>query len=195
MALISIVGTSGVGKSFLAAQLASLNCAPVFLEGEEGVIPQDVFTTVFAGDPVGRFQYFIDRYNSNLSKAKMISDMGLDVYADGAMMSIEAHVTYEEKKYHDTLNELVNNVPDNNSDVVVLLTANKERLAKSLKSRGRITEQEEEAFTRSIAIQESFIDVSKKYPNVIRIDRTNLDFSNEKDLRMVDKTIKDFLIK
>ena len=39
MAVISIVGTSGVGKSFLVKQLASLNCSLAFFEGELGGFP------------------------------------------------------------------------------------------------------------------------------------------------------------
>ena len=59
MAVISIVGTSGVGKSFLVKQLASMECLPAFFEGEEGTIPGEIFEDVFTkGDPLNRGRWF-----------------------------------------------------------------------------------------------------------------------------------------
>ncbi|HYF28839.1 MAG TPA: hypothetical protein VEA36_00540 [Candidatus Paceibacterota bacterium] len=193
MAVISIVGTSGVGKSFLVTQLASLDCMPAFLEGEEGVIPQEVFTNIFAGDPVGRYAYFIERYNHNLSRARRISDLGLDAYVDGATLSPHAILLYEEPQYHEPIRDITKSMAGNESDVIVLLTASEEKIAQGLEVRGRSSEATAEALRRAIAIQGYFEAEAAKLDNAITVDRTGLDFKDEKQLRDIAAGIKDFL--
>ena len=193
MAVISVVGTSGVGKSFLVTQLASLDCMPAFLEGEEGVIPQEVFTNIFEGDPVGRYAYFIDRYNQNLSRARKVSNLGLDAYVDGATLSPNAILLYEEEQYHEPIREITKTMAGNESDVIVLLTASEEKIKQGLEVRGRSSEADATALIRAAAIQEFFEKEAAKLDNVIKLDRTHLDFKDEKQLRKIRADVWKFL--
>ncbi len=190
MAVISIVGTSGVGKSFLVAQLAALNGMPAFLEGEEGVIPEEIFTNVFSNDPVQRYEYFVDRYSNQLSRARVISESGLDVYVDGAALSPEAIMQTEAEQHHVLLREVIQKLQGLDSDLIVLLVASREWLRDAIRTRGRSTEQHEEALVRSLAVQESYCSLLSSHPHVLNIDRSSIDFKDEKSLREINATIK-----
>ena len=191
MSLISIVGTSGVGKSFLVKQLAALNCMPAFFEGEEGVIPNEMFDGIFSDeDPVGRFDYFIDRYKANLNHARQVSNAGLDVYVDGANISTQAISFNEDEKYREILQKKVDIIKDNASDLIVLVTASSEKIRQMITDRGRASEKSMNAYSRAIKIQNIFLKLVEGRDDVIVLDRTNLRFENEKDLRMIDGLIK-----
>jgi len=63
MVVIGVVGTSGVGKSLLVKQLASFYNDPAFFEGEEGVIPSAVLSSVFSSQsPVMRWRWFVKNH-------------------------------------------------------------------------------------------------------------------------------------
>lgn len=190
MAVISIIGTSGVGKSMLVKQLASLNCAPAFFEGEDGVWPQEILENIFSqGDPMVRWEYFMSRYTTSLERARTISNTGIDVYVDGAIMSAQAILMHEKESDKPKLQELIQKAEHCTSDNIVLLTASKEKIAERMSTRGRKTEMNNQALTRALSIQEHMITLAEKEHNVIHIDRSNLDFTNEKDLRDVHTRI------
>jgi len=184
VAVISIVGTSGVGKSFLVKQLASMECLPAFFEGEEGTIPAEVLADVFSGrDPCDRWRWFHERYVLTLERAREISDGGIDCYVDGAVMTEEAILSDEDKKHHAALMNMINEIVHLRSDKTILLTADETTLKKMILARGRESEDLDKTLARAIRIQDEFIRLSKGEKNVIVIDRSNLDFRKEKDLR------------
>lgn len=191
MAVISIVGTSGVGKSFLVKQLASMECLPAFFEGEEGTIPAELFEDVFTkGDPCKRGRWFIDKYKLMLERARRISDTGLDCYVDGAVISPQAIIIDEDKKHYPALMRMINEIVHLRSDKILLLTANEDSLKKMILARGRESEEVDKTLARAIRIQDEFIRLSKNEKNVIVIDRSNLDFRKEKDLVGVLRKIR-----
>ncbi|MEK6961497.1 MAG: hypothetical protein AABX47_10100 [Nanoarchaeota archaeon] len=191
MAVISIVGTSGVGKSFLVKQLASMECLPAFFEGEEGTIPGEIFEDVFTkGDPLNRGRWFLAKYKLMLERARRISNSGIDCYLDVAAISPKA-IIVDEDKTHDSLMKMIEEASLIQSDKVVLLTANKESLKNMIARRARESEDTPNALARAIRVQNEFIRLSEKDKNTITIDRSNLDFSKEADLRSVLARIRD----
>ncbi len=190
MAITSIIGAPGVGKSFLTQQLAALDCLPCFLEGEEGIIPDDVFESCFTGNPVKRFTWFIDRFKKNMARAKKISDSGITCYVDGAAITDTAIMLYEDKKYHSQLKPIVDSAAHLESDITVLVTASEARLKELILARGRQSEPVEKALKRAIKIQNIFLKLIKDEQNCILIDRSNLDFKKEKDLKEINEKIK-----
>ncbi|MBT4651560.1 hypothetical protein HOC13_03495 [Candidatus Woesearchaeota archaeon] len=182
MAIISIVGTSGVGKSFLIKQLSAIECLPAFFEGEEGTIPKNILENVFSNaDPSKRYNWFINHYKKILSNAKKVSDLGLDCYTDCSELSARAILAAENADINFTLPK---------SNQLVLLIASKEKLQKLIKLRNRNSEKSEKAIIRSLKIQDQFIELAKKESFLI-IDRSKLDFLQEEDLKFVLKKIKE----
>lgn len=191
MAVISIVGTSGVGKSFLVKQLASMECLPAFFEGEEGTIPAEVLADVFSGkDPCDRWRWFHDRYRVTLERARRVSDAGIDCYVDGAVMTEEAILIGEDKKHHKALLAMIGGITHLNSDKIVLLTADEKTLRDMILARGRKSEDAEKALDRSIRIQNEFLRLAKRAENTTVIDRSGLDFMREEDLKSVLSKIR-----
>lgn len=191
MPVISIVGTSGVGKSFLVKQLASLDCAPAFFEGEEGVIPKRIFDNILSKkSPVIRFTWFINRYKKTLDRAKKISDSGVTCYVDGGYMTARAVLMYEDQKYHHQLFSIINSIAHLRSDMTLLLTANPGKLMELFTLRNRTHENLRESVQRALHIQKEFILLGKQEKNTLIIDRSELDFAKEKDLRYLLRKIK-----
>ncbi len=191
MSIISVVGTSGVGKSFLVKQLASLKSCPAFFEGEEGTISEKILKQVFqSDDPLPRWKFFVGRYVQNLSKARKISDIGIDCFVDGATLSQEAILPYEDPKYRPSIIKIMNKDPSLESDKIIVLIASKSYIKKAIDSRKRTSEQNKNALKRALFIQNEYIKLAKKNKKCILIDRTNLEFTREKDLFIILKKTK-----
>lgn len=191
MAVISIIGTSGVGKSFLIKQLASLECMPALFEGEEGVIPNKIFESVFDNSsPVKRWVWFAERYKKIIERARKISELGLDCYVEEGVITYKAILPYEDKRYHEELEGIIDEVEYLKPDKTVLLTANEGKLIELIKIRGRWSEQNKKALPRALKIQDEFIKLISKEDNSCIIDRSNLDFSKESDLKFILNKIK-----
>jgi deoxyadenosine/deoxycytidine kinase len=194
MPLVSVVGTSGVGKSFLVKQLAALDCAPAFFEGEAGVFPDWILASVVSGeDPVRRWQWFMDRYRTNLERARVVSDAGLLCFVDGAVLSAEAILPWEPAAIHDDLQRMIDAMQHCPSDVTIVLTASEAYLRERIAARGRSDEQQEVVVQRALAVQAKLQGLAVGRHNVIVIDRTALDFSRSADLAMVDERIQALL--
>jgi deoxyadenosine/deoxycytidine kinase len=186
MVVISIVGAPGVGKSLLVRQLAALNNLPCFLEGEEGVLSEELLEKIAKGnDPINQFSFFIKKYKINLARADKIK--GFDVLVDGDFISIESHILEKDKSLQKELYKLF---PKriNLKHKVFLLTAEKEFFEKSIKNRARKFEEVNEFVRRSLSIQEKFLQLSKKY-KIIEIKRSSFDFQKNKDLEKINKII------
>lgn len=186
MAVISIVGTSGVGKSFLIRQLSAYTSSPAFLEGEEGTIPKEILENVTNKNrPLPNWEFFINLYRNNLEKARKISDLGIDCFVDGALMSIEAIKLYEGENYLKEKEKMIKEVEHLNSDVILLVIASDELIKKNIEKRGRGSEQSKEILERALKIQVFLKKLKNNYKNVIEIDRTKMDFQREEDIKLV----------
>lgn len=187
MTVISIIGTSGVGKSLLVRQLAALENAPCFLEGEEGVIPPEIMEKITdRSDPIGLFNWFAGRYKRNLENAH---DLAKKCYVDGAIMSIEAHIIEQDATHHATLRMLLDDTAHLESDKTLLLVADENKLRHFLNIRGRRTEQTDAMLKRSMLIQDEFLRIAERERDVIVLDRSELDFHRIEDLRVVQNLL------
>ena len=181
MTVISIIGTSGVGKSFLVKQLAAIESLPAFFEGEEGTIPKEILENVFSQENSNkRYEWFLQHYNKILSNARRVSDNGLDCYTDCSELLARAILSAEKA-------EMKLNLPK--SDKTIILTASKEKLQKLINLRARNSENNEQAIIRSLGIQKHLIELAKK-ESLTTIDRSKLDFTKEEDLKKILKEIK-----
>lgn len=190
MAVISVVGAPGSGKSFLTKQLATYHCCPSFFEGEMGVFTKDVLDAI--NNPVDtpkRYDWFLERIEKTLSRAHKISSIGIDCYVDGDFTSIEAwHDAEIGDKSPPILKKWLNKNENLKAHKVILLTITESELRDSIKKRGRESEQSIFIIERAIRIQRAFIKLSKKYTNFLVIDRTDIDFTHEKTLKsLIDR--------
>ncbi len=195
MPVISIIGTSGVGKSFLVRQLASLDCCPGFFEGEEGVIPTEILDGIATEDsPMERGKWFLDRYATVLKRAQDISKkLNINCYLDVSIMGCEAIISFERPKYRKILQEMINQRRHIDADRFILLTMDENKIKDWIISRGRDSEQREVIFERAKIIQDAFVDLATKNKNTLIMDRTDLDFSKQEDLRKAHQQIMDFV--
>lgn len=191
MTVISIVGTSGVGKSFLVKQLAATTHSPALFEGEEGTIPREILENVFnSKDPTQRYNFFLNRYRTNLERAHIVSKAGLDCYVDCSVLTAKAVLDWEDKDNKYKLKEKVKKMEEVEADALILLIASKEFIKNKIKDRARETEQHDAALKRALGMQESFIKIAKNMKNVITLDRTNLHFENPDHIKLILDKIK-----
>lgn len=190
MAVISIIGAPGAGKSFLVKQLASLDGCPAFFEGEGGTVPASVLKSVLSDpDPVVRFEFFLERYSKNLERARKISDIGINCYVDGAVQSFTAMILYEAEEHRAALQKVADKVANLTSDKVILLTANEAKLKEMMVARGRSLEKNKESIQRALDIQKKFLEVAEQDTGIVIVDRTEMDFLKEDDLKKVKSII------
>ncbi len=186
MPVISIVGTSAVGKSFLVKQLAAATCSPAFFEGEEGTIPEKIFENVIKkGSPAERWKFFIERYKKNLERALEISKNNIDCFVDGGIISARAIISYEDNKYKKKLEKMISSIEHLKSDIIVLIIASKEKILDNLRKRSRALEPDNAVIDRALKIQESFMALAKNEEFCTVIDRTELDFTNPKHINSI----------
>jgi deoxyadenosine/deoxycytidine kinase len=192
MAVISIVGTSGVGKSFLVQQLAALENLPAFFEGEEGVLPPEILERIHSKeDFVGCFQWFVDRCKQRFTRAQVISQHGLDCYMDGAVMTNDAVLATEAAELQPQLRRIVDEIRHLESDKIVLLIASKEAIRSYIAKRARTSEQNDAALTRAMNVQDAYLRLAEGRDDVIIIDRTQLEFTRREDLLVIQKRIRE----
>lgn len=192
MAVISIIGTSGSGKSFLVRQLASKQGSPAFFEGETGIIPKEVLESVFNGkSPMKRCEWYVNNYIKIFKKALEISNkLGINCFIDSAPVTAYANIYLDDKQYLEELLKIVKKVDEFKIDKIILLTLSKDRLKEFISKRGRSEEPINDAVERSLKLQDELIRLTKNKNNVVIIDRSNLDFSKEEDLKVVLEKIK-----
>lgn len=195
MAVIAVVGTSGIGKSLLVKQLASLYNAPAFFEGEEGTIPADILRSVFNDEsPEKRWRWFLARYKSNLLKAHQISCLGIDCFTDGGVITARAIFAYEDKKHNPVFKEMIEDMSSLEADMVMLLVADKKTIVRLMKGRGRTSENNDSAVKRALFIQEEFKRLARKDKNILVIDRSQMDFYKVEVLSKITKKLDKALL-
>ncbi len=189
MAVVSIVGCAGVGKSLLVKQLAAISQSPAFFEGEEGVFPAAVSNNLITTDPLAREKWFIDQYTQSLSKARRISEIGYTCFVDNASsFTIRSYLAIAHSKFLDTLSTELAMLNTVSPDRVVILTATEENLFQNITARGRSFEEAEPIAKQALLVQSEFLKFQDA-PGVSVLDRTNLDFHNPNDLARIKDII------
>jgi deoxyadenosine/deoxycytidine kinase len=191
MNIIAISGAPGVGKSFLTKQLACLNIAPGFFEGEKGVFTPSFLSSMNSEyDSPERYDWLLNRYRDHLVKANKISSLGITSYIDGGYFNIEAWKKAEIGNHSPrTLHKWLDENNQFKEQAVIVLVMNENKLVESIKSRGRKSEQTDFIIQRALRVQRACIELAKQYNHVEVIDRTNLDFSKTEDLLVVQDKI------
>jgi len=194
MSVISIIGTSGVGKSFLVKQLSSFNNFPAFFEGEDGVIPKEILANIATEEsPVKRWEWFFHKYTTILQRARVISKtLDINCYLDVSIIAAEAIISFEQLKYRAILQQMIDNNRDVDADYFILLTDG-EKLRERIMNRGRETEQREIIFQRAETIQNAYKALAEKNKRILTINRTDLDFSDEETLKYTNNLINNFI--
>lgn len=192
MSVISIVGAPGVGKSFLAKQLACLHASPAFFEGEADIFTKDVLAILNnEQDSKERFIWITSQYQHNLEKAHQIAAQGIDCYVDGDILSFEAWLDAEQGKHSpNILKQFLKDNEHLQADKVIVLVKTKKELLKTLKARGRKSEQTSFIFDRALRVQKGCMKLAEKYEHAILIDRTNIDYTDEDELKKIVRTIQ-----
>ncbi len=190
MAVISIIGCAGVGKSTLVRQLAALNRAPAFFEGEEGVFPEVVTKNLVTADPVARERWFVQQYLASLRSARHIASLGVTSFVDNASpITIASYAAIAEHEVHVELEALIAELARHAADVTVVLTAEPHVLAAYIAKRGRVSEEVVSISKQAERVQEQFVRFAEQYGAMV-LDRTGLDLQNEVDLWEMDARIK-----
>ncbi len=190
MAVISIIGCAGVGKSTLVRQLAALNRAPAFFEGEEGVFPEVVTSNLITEDPVGRERWFVGQYMASLQCAHAISTLGTNSFVDNASpITIRSYAAISPNAHTQELQDLIVQLEVTPADLTVVLVAKPEILAAYIAQRGRVSEEVVSIAEQAVRVQENFIQLAAEYGALV-IDRTGMDFHSEHDLQQIDARIK-----
>ncbi|MFH0869742.1 MAG: hypothetical protein V1866_01650 [archaeon] len=195
MAVISIVGCPGIGKSFLAKQLACADCVPAFFEGETGIFPESVLAVLNSEiDSKERYDWLLARYKRTLERAHRISELGIDCYADGDILTMSAWLKAEMgEKSPAKLKQWIEENKDLKADLAIVIYSSEQKIIAEIKKRGRKSEQNDFIIQRSLRVQRACIELAKKNKRAILIDRTDLDFSNPKTLQDLQSKIKTFL--
>lgn len=190
MAVIAIVGCAGVGKSTLVKQLAALNTAAAFFEGEEGVFPPVVTQNLVTDDPVARERWFVSQYLVSLRQAREAARVGIASFADNASaVTIASYARISPHGVTPELADLIRRLEEVQADITVILTASPEILRAHIAVRGRKAEAEVDAITeQALRVQEQFVRQGLERGALI-LDRTNLNFHVAQDLRWVNEQI------
>jgi deoxyadenosine/deoxycytidine kinase len=192
MAVISIIGCPGIGKSFLAKYLACKNCLPGFFEGEAGIFSDEVLAVLNGEeDSEQRYEWLFGRYKKTLERAHKISEQGIDCYVDGDVLTAEAWLNAE---IGDKSPKILKRWLEDNKHLmahkVIILYSDEDKVVKTIQGRGREAEQSDFIIQRALRIQREAIKLAKKYPHTILVDRTNLDFTDPKTLKELEEKIR-----
>lgn len=183
--VIEIIGSPGVGKSFLVKHLACKFCCPGFFEAEDGIWDPKVLKVLNGEeDTQYRYEWIIGRTKQMITKARKIADAGITSYIDGGYHLVEAWRGGELGKYSqpylDTwLEENKEFLPDK----VLMLGATDEYILDGIRGRGRSTEQTDFILDRALRWKQAALDVVEKYDYAGMFDRTNSDFSKIEDFQ------------
>ena len=195
MAVISVIGAPGVGKSFLVKRLAALNSSPAFLEGED--FPGDILKKLNSSvDTEDRYAWLCERYRMNLQEAKEISRNGIDCYVDGDVLSVRAWLQAEiGDRSPPVLKRWLADNKHLGADHIIFLYMDEEDLIRSIRSRGRATEQDDFILQRALRIQRAAFEITRDSGNVLIVDRNKHDLFVEEELLFLNHRLKELIKK
>lgn len=105
-------------------------------------------------------------------------------------MTYEAVMRHEKKRYSKILERVISPIRQLEPDITILLTASEKKLRELIAARNRASEQNDIMLKRALNIQKIFAELALQKRNVITIDRTNLDFEKEQDIKIVCKKVQ-----
>ena len=185
MAVVTIEGAAGIGKSFLASQLSSFRRLPVFLEGEPGALPDWLLSSFNNPELSARRQaWFLERGIEANRRARYISDGGLSSIVDVGPLTQQAYMRMNRLEFDPRLSGLKTKLDLVRPDLAVLLVAEESYLRQHISRRGRADEQSEEFVGRILRVQRECLTLAPRYHTIV-VERDHRDFATTKDLQEI----------
>ncbi len=191
MPVISIEGTSGIGKSLLAAQLAAMLRCPVIPEGEPGVLPDWVQESIAKNIGIQqRNEWFVERCMRAGDQAHQCSDTSTFFFIDSGPLTHEAYLRYDfktdEPMHVDTWASQLHSLQ---LDLLVVLADDEASLRKRISQRARTFEKSDHVVERAMAVQDIIYSLPEYSPQLV-INRSQLDFTSYVDLEKIWNEIR-----
>lgn len=190
--IIVITGGPGLGKSTLVKKLADHYDGKAILEGEEKDFPKRIIEDISENKRILELVlWFRNKTVQDYLEAIKIKEQGGIVFLDTYWLTNDVYV--DEWLSDKFENEMMQKVSDIDQqllpppDLTICLTASVEIIKKFMKSRNRSFEQKSELIERYVgmtAAHDSFFK-QEGLPNTEFVDRTHLDFEQEKDFKVV----------
>lgn len=197
--IIAVIGGPGVGKSFLVNKLAQYLKAETILENVEE-IPEKIIEN-FKKD-IGQMEtiiWFRNKCIKDIERALKLKAEGKIVVMDTYLISNELHITtmtsgFEQKILLEQAKFDRKYMPK--PDIVIFLDASENKIRELTLKRGRDFDTNEKFIQRNLSIQKAHRDYYNENKNSLaHINRDNLDFEKEEDIKKVVEEIEAFLKK
>jgi deoxyadenosine/deoxycytidine kinase len=198
--IIAITGGPRTGKSTLVRLLSERLNAKAFFEGEEKDFPQRIIDDIKRGENMLELiLWFRNKYVADYLKGIEIKNSGgiaildvfwatNDVYVDGWVVDeFERGVL---KKFAEIDYKLLRW-----PDLVLALFSNKNKIKEFSFSGGRKFELNEDFLQKQVDLNNTHEEYFRKIrmPNIEFIDRSNLDFNDDKEINKIVSFVKKFL--
>lgn len=192
--IIAIIGGPGVGKSFLVDKLIKYFKAEAILENVEE-IPEKVIEN-FKKD-VGQMEtiiWFRNKCIRDMEKALKLKSDGKVVVMDTYLISNELHITtmtsgFEQEILLEQAKSDRKHIPK--PDIVIFLDASENKIRELTLKRGRDFDTNEKFIQRNLSIQKAHQEYyNKNKDSLIYVNRDNLDFEEEEDIKKLVEEIE-----
>ncbi len=191
--IIAVVGAPGCGKSTLVKKLAKhYNGIPV-LEGEEKDYPKRIIDDMANRNRnMELFVWWRNKLVTEMLKARKLSAKGKVVIMDTFWLNnntyIKAFFKGFEKEIMEDLSELDGKFLPR-PDVILVLSASESKTKEFIKRRNRSFDTSKEFFVWVKIVHAEHQRIFKRIPHTLFVDRTEMDFDNEADLRKITSAI------
>ena len=195
--IIAVIGGPGVGKSFFVDKLSKYLKAETIIENVEE-IPEKIIEN-FKKD-IGQIEtilWFRNRCIRDIEKALRLKSDGKIVIMDTYLISNELHITTMTSGFEQEI--LLEQAKFDRKyilkpDVVIFLDASENKIKEFTYKRGRDFDTNEKFIQRNLSIKKAHQEYyNKNKDSIIYINRDNLDFEKEEDIKKVIEKIERFM--
>lgn len=195
--IIAIIGSPGVGKTFLVEKLANYLEAETIIESVNE-IPERIIENLRKN--IGQMEtliWFRNKCIEDIEKALELKKQGKIVVMDTYLISNELHITsmtsgFEQDILLDQAKFDRKYIPE--PDIVVFIDASEEKIKELTYKRNRDFDTKEEFIQRNLSIQRAHKDYyNENKDSLIYINRDTLNFEKEEDIRKIVDRINNFL--
>jgi deoxyguanosine kinase len=197
--IIAVIGGPGVGKSFLVDKLAQYLKAETILENVEEIPEKTIENFKKDTGQLETIIWFRNKCIRDMEKALKLKSNGKIVVMDTYLISNELHITtmtsgFEQEILLEQAKFDRKYMP--NPDVIVFLDASEDKIRELTLKRGRNFDTNEKFIQRNLSIQKAHKDYYNQNKNsLVYVNRDNLDFEKEEDVKKIVEKIEEFLKK
>jgi len=197
--IIAVIGSPGVGKSFLVKKLTEYLGAEKIMESAKELPERIIENFKKNTGQMETIIWFRNQVIENIEKALELKKQGKIVVMDTYIISNELHITTMTSGFEQEI--LLHQAKLDRKyipkpDVVIFLDASEDKIKELTHKRGRDFDTTEEFIQRNLSIKKTHEDYYKENKNsLIYINREELDFEKKKDLQKVVDAINSFLKK